>query len=373
MNWKISTVLAAVLLVLLPASPGFSQNRVRAEGSAAIHKNFKDIARDRAIENAQRNAVEQAVGVMISSRTEVENYAVKLDRILAEAEGFINTYSIVSETNDGKTYTVVIDADVGAGRLQERMKAIRLIVARKAKPRLMIVFSGREAKDVLAESVMSRYFMEQGFRLVDAETAKRNRAVEEMDKTGGDRRKLSRMARGLGAEVLVAGRVEAATSAFTISNIEMHSNKVTVSAKVINGDTGEIIATDSAAASKPGVKGDWKEITENATRSLSRALFDGILNRWSADLAKASTFKLVLSGLRSYDDLVSFKERMAREVKGYRESHQRSFNRGQVDLDVELKGSIQGFADDLAALKFQSRKIKILEMTQNRIRAKLVP
>jgi hypothetical protein len=41
MNWKISTVLAAVLLVLLPASPGFSQNRVRAEGSAAIHKNFK--------------------------------------------------------------------------------------------------------------------------------------------------------------------------------------------------------------------------------------------------------------------------------------------------------------------------------------------
>jgi DNA-binding cell septation regulator SpoVG len=373
MNWKIWVALTAVLLVILPASTGFSQNKVRAEGSAAIHKNFKDIARDRAIENAQRNAVEQAVGVMISSRTEVENFTVKLDQILAEAEGFINSYSIVSEKHDGRTYTVVIDADVGTGRLQERMKAIRLIVARKAKPRLMIVFSGREAKDALAESVMSRYFMEQGFRLVDAETARKNREIDEMDRAGGDLRKLSRMARGLGAEVLVAGRVETATSAFTISNIEMHSNKVTVSAKVINGDTGEVIATDSAAASKPGVKGDWKDITGEATGKLSRALFDGILNRWSADLAKAATFKLVLSGLRSYDDLALFKELMSHEVKGYREAHQRSFSRGQVDLDVEVKGTIQGFADDLAALSFKSRTVKILEITQNRIRAKLVP
>ncbi len=52
MNWKIWVALTAVLLVILPASTGFSQNKVRAEGSAAIHKNFKDIARDRAIENA---------------------------------------------------------------------------------------------------------------------------------------------------------------------------------------------------------------------------------------------------------------------------------------------------------------------------------
>ncbi|NPU84171.1 MAG: hypothetical protein HPY65_06755 [Syntrophaceae bacterium] len=372
MNWKIWTILTAVLLVILPASPGFPQNRIRAEGSATIHKNFKDIARDRAVENAQRNAVEQAVGVMISSRTEVENYTVKLDQILAEADGFINAYSIVSEKQDGKTYTVVIDADVGTGRLQERMKAIRLIVSRKAKPRLMIRFSGGEAKDALAESVMSRYFMEQGFHVVDAETVKKNSDVDEMDKAEGDRRKLSRMARGIGAEVLVAGRVETATSAFTISNIEMHSNKVTVSAKVINGDTGEVIAADSAAASKPGVKGDWKEITEDATGRLSRALFDGILSRWTADLVKASTFKLVISGLDSYDDLVSFKELMSHEVKGYREAHQRSFSRGQVDLDVEVRGTIRGFADDLAALSFKSRKVKIVEITQNRIRARLV-
>jgi hypothetical protein len=372
MQGKTWAALTVLLLMLLPASPGWAQNKVRAEGMATIHKNFLDVARDRAIENAQRNAVEQAVGVMITSRTEVENFAVKLDQILAEADGFINSYQVISENQDGKSYSVVIEADVGTGRLQERMKAIQLIVARKAKPRLMVLFSGREAKDALAESVMSRYFMGQGFRLVDAETARQNREIEEMEKPEGDRRKLSRVARGLGAEVLIAGRVEAATSAFTISNVEMHSNKVTVSAKVINGDTGEVIATDSAAASKPGLKGDWKDITEEATGKLSRSLFDGVLARWSADLTKASTFKLILSGLRSHDDLSSFSELMKNEVKGFREAHQRSFSRGQVDWDVEVKGTIQGFADDIAALVFKSHKIKILEITQNRIRAKLV-
>jgi len=373
MQWKTWAILAAVFFLILPSTSGFAQNRVRSEGMASIHRNFLDIARDRAIENAQRNAVEQAVGVLITSRTEVENFSVKLDQILAEAEGFINSYKVVSEKHDGKTYSVVIDADVGTGRLQDRMKAVRLIVARKAKPRLMILFSGGEAKDALAESVMSRYFMDQGFRLVDAETARKGIEIEEMEKPEGNRRKISRAARGLGAEVLVAGRVEASSSAFTISNIEMHSNKVTVSAKVINGDTGEVIATDSAAASKPGVKGDWKEITEQATGRLSRALFDGVLARWSQDLTKAATFKLVLSGLRSSDDLASFKELMKNEVKGFQEAHQRSYRRGQADLDVEVKGTIQGFADDIAALEFKSHKIKILEITQNRVRAKLVP
>jgi hypothetical protein len=42
-------------------------------------------------------------------------------------------------------------------------------------------------------------------------------------------------------------------------------------------------------------------------------------------------------------------------------------------LDLEIKGNTQGVADDLAAMTFNQRKLRITEITQNRIEAKLVP
>ena len=80
--------------------------------------------------------MEEKVGVMITSATEVENFQVKMDQILSELKGFINSYEIISEGKAGNSYKVQIEADVGAGRLRDRMAAIDLIMVRKSKPRL---------------------------------------------------------------------------------------------------------------------------------------------------------------------------------------------------------------------------------------------
>ena len=87
----ISSLLLMAVLVLCSAV-AFAQGRVQVDGMATIHNNLIDIARDKAIDNAQRNAVEKVVGVMITSSTEVENFQLKLDRILSESKGFINDY-----------------------------------------------------------------------------------------------------------------------------------------------------------------------------------------------------------------------------------------------------------------------------------------
>ena len=84
----------SLILILFVFTVG-AQDKIRATGTATIHGGALDIARDRAIDNAQRNAVEEKVGVMITSFSEVENYQVKMDQILSESKGFINTYKIV--------------------------------------------------------------------------------------------------------------------------------------------------------------------------------------------------------------------------------------------------------------------------------------
>ena len=70
-------ILMMCCLFTIPAFfAAHAQKIVQAQGTASIMKHFVAIARDRAIEDAQRLAVEQAVGVMISNETLVENYQV---------------------------------------------------------------------------------------------------------------------------------------------------------------------------------------------------------------------------------------------------------------------------------------------------------
>ena len=346
-----------------------AQDKILAEGMAAIHSNLVDIARDKAIDNAQRNAVERVVGVMITSSTEVENFQLKLDQILSESRGFINTYKVISEKREGDMYRVTIEADVGKGKLKERMEAVNLIMMRKSKPRLMIIFGGQAQKDAVAEAAMARYFMSNGFKLVDAEVVRKNRKYEQLQTLAGDQKMLAEMSHSFGAEVVIVGSVDAVVNSFTVAGVEVSSNKVTVSVKVMNGDTGEIISTDSESKSAPGMKGDFKLITEEVVVKLAKKMMEETLDRWSSELTNTVTVKLLVSGLDSYEDLMRFKNLLSMAVKGFKEMYQRSYVQGRVDLDLEIKGNTQGLADDIAAITVNGGKVKIVKITQNQIEA----
>ncbi len=279
-----------------------------------------------------------------------------------------NSYKVVSEKREGNSYKVTIDADVGVGKLQDRMAAVDLIMTRKSKPRLMIIFSEKARKDAIAEAAIARYFLSQGFKLVDSEALKKPKERERIQALSSDRKEVSNIARRYGAEVVILGKVEIVTKTFKIGDVEVSANEVTVSGKVVNGDTGEVITTDSKTR-----KGDIKATTEEAAGDLAKGMKEEILERWSSELTNVATVKLEVSGLKSYRDLLRFKELLSAGVKGFRQLHQRSYANGEVELDVEIKGNAQSLADDIAAMKMSGRKIRILEITQNKVEAKVLP
>ena len=62
------------MLLVFVLSSDTTMKEVMVEGVSSIERGRKDIARDHAIKDALRKAVEQAVGTFISSKTVVENY-----------------------------------------------------------------------------------------------------------------------------------------------------------------------------------------------------------------------------------------------------------------------------------------------------------
>jgi len=89
------TGLRAVRLMLLAGTCVVAQ--VQVTGMGAITYNDLAAARDRALQDALRKAVEQTLGTMIDSQTRVENYMVVEDRILNWTRGYVKTFQILSE------------------------------------------------------------------------------------------------------------------------------------------------------------------------------------------------------------------------------------------------------------------------------------
>jgi hypothetical protein len=362
-----------VLCLLAVAVPSHAVNLVISEGTAYIHDERVDIARDKALDSALRSAVEQTVGVMISSTTEVVNFEVKLDQILSESKGFINSYTITSEDRDGDLLKVTVEADIGIGKLRDRMAALRLIMTRKSMPRLMIIFSKGTQADLIAESTMSKYFMRNGFKVIDAETVKENIRHERLQALAADNKAVKKLGHRYGAEVVIIGGIESSARSVKVDNVEMQFNKALGSAKAVNVDTGEVIATESDTRSAPGLGAAEKTIIEEIGETIAANMMDQIIDRWSSELTNTVTVKLLASGIKSYKELSKFKRIVKNEVRGVKRLFQRSYARGRVELDVEIKGTTQSLADDLVAVKVKGRNIRILEITQNRLDIKLVP
>ncbi|MFN5629119.1 MAG: hypothetical protein ACK48W_07515 [Bacteroidota bacterium] len=83
-----------------------------AQNSATIEVDGKGQSKEQAMNDAFRNAVQQACGTTIKATTKVENYITLEDAIVSNAQGYIKTHSIISEKQETNFYSVRIKAVV---------------------------------------------------------------------------------------------------------------------------------------------------------------------------------------------------------------------------------------------------------------------
>src|SRR5512141_434934 len=159
---------------------------VAAEGVAAIQGNARDIARDAALEDAQKRAVEQAIGILIDSQTQVENYQLISDKILSQTKGYIKRYNVTSENVDSGLLRVRINAEVAMGPLTDDLTGIGILMSRMHKPRTMVMIAEQnighemyawwmpahaETDISIVENAFMDKFTEKGFEFIDHQIA----------------------------------------------------------------------------------------------------------------------------------------------------------------------------------------------------------
>src|SRR6056297_292910 len=104
----------------------FSQEvtTVQVRGLGDIVNGKKEVAFDKAVENALRMALEQAVGTLISQDALVRNGQLIEDNVFKKSEGFIKTYEILDEEVDSvnEILWVTVSAQVMMAEVEKSLK-----------------------------------------------------------------------------------------------------------------------------------------------------------------------------------------------------------------------------------------------------------
>ncbi len=342
-----------LLWLVLSGGDTAQVKEVLVEGVASYEEERKDVARDRAIKDALRKAVEQGVGTFISSETVVENYEVLKDRIYSRADGYVSEYRVLREKVEDGLYRVLVRAKVKLGDIKRDLQAIGILIERRGRPRMMVLVDDPDVRSMIEEKLLS-----MKFPVVDYEVVARNTERDVLDAALKGNRKLARkVAMRNGAEVYVVGGVDTEEGRYRGKKVY----RVNLRLKAVETATGELLASVFVNRKLPF---DETEAKRAAVDEAVDRLTDAILSRWKEGVV---VVHLKVEGIRptKVNDL---KEALYRNVRGVKGIYERENYGRYVLFEISTDTSPQEVLDDIRRIK----GLKVVEYEGQSIRARYV-
>lgn len=373
---QLTRFLGLCLVVLLSAGMAVADQQggvVEVEGYASIVGGRKDQAREAALQNAFRRAVEQVVGVALESKTVVKDSELLNDKIFSKSHGFIKTYRIVDEKVEGDAYRIMVFASVSRYKLEQGLDDAGLLLKKLGKPRIAVVVleqnsDGGQVPGGVVENHIIAGMGKRGYALVDRQAML---AVEHEAVRGqGDHTDaVVRAAAAGGAEVVIVGQATA-RSASALSGTNLRPIQVTVTCRAVEVDSGELLATvtatqqalhvNPATASNEAFQKAATELTENLQRQMIAA--------WTKRLTGLRTLRMTVSAI-PHADIRRLQEALKEQMGQIETVHDRGYQGQQLRLDLEVTGGFKELVDELASLGLEQGSLKITGYSAGQVQA----
>ncbi|MDX8395270.1 MAG: hypothetical protein R8K22_02535 [Mariprofundaceae bacterium] len=370
-----------LLLILFFPIQVYAQNiSVISEGYGA--------SRNESLYDMKRNAVEQGLGVFLSSKTLSRDFVVEKDKILTHAEGFVKQISIISEekkTNPSLWY-IKAKVMVSSDSIKDEMIALKMLLHDVEMPRLVILMhekvNGKEIVEFsTSEASMIKILRAKRFHLLDSDQIKKVRGHDMAMALYNEDQKVSMLiAAQLDADFMIVGEAKC-QSLSVIAGSRILTNQAQVNIKVLNGRTGVLISAESAAGRSAHISGDVgcaQAITNSVDQVLDGYLIDQLIMGMMDEQNNGMLIRLkVTSGLNSFSRY--------KKVKGILESIQKvvSVNKrlwnkkaGFAEFDVVYKGKVEGLADKLELVQIKGddlgHPLQVSDLTRSEIEVEYV-
>ncbi|WP_272976376.1 flagellar assembly protein T N-terminal domain-containing protein [Deinococcus geothermalis] len=330
-----------------------TEQTVQVRGQAII-TTTPAAARQAALNDAIRAAIEQVLGAYISSSSTLRStdaFEQLQQRLIKRADGFGRVVQILSEGEQGGTYTVTVRVAVARPSLEQELKAF---LTQKGDPRILVVIPEailrRPVPDPAAETEVQRALIAAGYRVVDLKQTELNRLRDVL--RGGELDAQARRELGtrFKADLLVTGEAFAEEYGAVMSQ---RAYTARLELKVVDLASGQIIFsnayTSTGAAATDAVAG--KTALQNVAKTAVPAL-PGALLGWLSGNGKAAgrTFTVRLNGVPNFKTLNDTLATL-RGSAGVNAALSRQYDAAGALIEVEYDGSpedLAGLLEDLS-------------------------
>ncbi len=357
--------------------------KVKGEGVSDYRPNAITTSYNKALEAAQRNAVEQASGVFIQSRSEMRNFELVKDEVLSRSQGFIKSFKVLKKGRDGDLYKVSIEAEVEkAAFIKDIDASLEVLYRRIGRPRIMVVIKektldvegfekeGQVSQDI-AEKEIRKILNKQGFTFIDARSAAGISLLAVALK--GDeivRSQVIEAARTTKAEIIILGSAHLQSKgAYGPMNI-MQAN---ISLDVVQVDSGQVLASEIAS-------GRGLEVSKNtaaaialqkAAREITPKMIQQVTYHWIKSRQEGNRIELIVKNA-SFRDWLVLKRTLGGQISGVKKVIPRSYRKRVALLELMARNSAEEIAESLVEVNFGKFTLEIEDVTSKKLTVSVV-
>ncbi len=360
-----------LLLLLFFAPPAQGEDKtVTAQGSS-------DISVEDAVRQAQRQAVEEAVGIFIQTETEVENFVLQKDKIFSRTKGYIKRFDLLSETKVNGVYEVSIQATVSLDEIKDDLLAMKILLESMERPKLMILIE-EEYKGMdnigmqIAGTELSARLLDQGFELVDkAQIESIQHQEKKRQALLGNNEAAASLGLSFGCQYVVVGKAVVQDTGEPVPGTGLRSIQAGLQFKLIQTQTGSVLGSmvkNSVTAHINPMVGATKALQDVTQKAVDEYLLEAITTSFQDFLNNGTPLKLHITGVDSFQ-LYREVSKEVEFVPGIVSVKKEGWSKGGglLMLDLRYKGISEELAAQLDTLPVGDNTLEVVDFGPERV------
>ena len=341
-------------------------------------------AKDEAIADALRGAIEQVMEPMVKGETISENNQLVEDNIFSKAIGYIHLYEIISSgiTVDSH-YFVTLNVLVDWKEIEDDLDAMGLLHNRLGKPRLMVLMNefapefdsfGRIG---LVENALIADFYKRGFEFVDISSEKDSTFADELKMArSGDSEVAVALGSEFGADLVIIGESELSIVEGTgpvrltpggQESGAIKSVRADIRLRAVKTDNGVVMTEVTASAVYPHrnpIVGATRAVGKASTR-VSEELAYILQNRWKTEVNAGRSVLLKVQNVHDFNNFTRLKSSLGNFIDGFLDLSGRSYDGISAEFELIVRSTPEKMAAELNGKSFEDFDIKVMALTMN--------
>jgi Flagellar assembly protein T, N-terminal domain len=389
---KLTAVLSLVATVALAGDAQPELVTKEATGEAAIVDNNRDKAFQDARAAALRDAVEQVVGVLVSSTTLTSNNQLISDKILSKTEGYVRKYEILDKKEEKGVMKVTVRAQVGAGQIDKDLQAMQALVQQLGTRRLVILLQEQTVtpqnvsiNTQTMTAVLSQTFAKDGWTLLDP-----NFAMGKLRLTPGATTLTNTEAKEIGdltqADYILYGTVvyrQQPPGSGLIPELDSSGRQLlffvmgeydlaffeTDSGSQLTKVTGRFGSDEVVGKVRAGIsyENTAREVTETRGSKIVDAVRAPIAEYLRNAMMNGSRVVVKLVGLPDYGAAQGFVKVLTQSLNGVRDMSQVNYANGKAQVDLIFLGTAATIAEAMSGKTYKGKKVSVTGVTGNTV------